>query len=273
MKLAFSTNAFKRVSLEEAISAIAACGYAGVELMADVPHAYPPDMPADRITRLLDQMQQLSLGVSNINAFTLFALGDTYHPTWIDADASIRRLRITHTAACIAMAAALGAKTISLQPGGPLLGQSAQGALDWYAQGLHELLPIAHNHGITLTIEPEPGLLIQTSGQCMEFLTRMNDPNLRMNADLGHFYCVGEDPCTVLENCAEFIAHIHVEDIPANRVHQHLIPGTGAMEFAAIFKTIKKINYQGWVTVELYPYETTAEEAARKAIKFLRQYA
>ena len=44
MKLAFSTNAFKQVSLEESLREIAACGYAGVEIMADVPHAYPPHM-------------------------------------------------------------------------------------------------------------------------------------------------------------------------------------------------------------------------------------
>ena len=48
MKLAFSTNAFKQVSLEESLRQIAACGYAGVEIMADVPHAYPPHMDARR---------------------------------------------------------------------------------------------------------------------------------------------------------------------------------------------------------------------------------
>ena len=35
--LAFSTNAFKKNTLTEAIAAIAAIGYTGVELMADVP--------------------------------------------------------------------------------------------------------------------------------------------------------------------------------------------------------------------------------------------
>jgi protein FrlC len=39
MKLAFSTNAFTRFPLNEALEAIAACGYDGVEVLADVPHA------------------------------------------------------------------------------------------------------------------------------------------------------------------------------------------------------------------------------------------
>ena len=32
------------------------------------------------------QITRLGLTVSNVNAFTLFAEGDTYHPTWIDDD-------------------------------------------------------------------------------------------------------------------------------------------------------------------------------------------
>ena len=42
MKLAFSTNAFKKYPLEESIRAIANIGYEGVEILGDVPHAYPP---------------------------------------------------------------------------------------------------------------------------------------------------------------------------------------------------------------------------------------
>ena len=37
MKLAFSTNAYTRFSLAEAIRDIGAAGFAGVEILADVP--------------------------------------------------------------------------------------------------------------------------------------------------------------------------------------------------------------------------------------------
>ena len=46
MKLAFSTNAFTRFSLRDAIVAIKEAGYAGVEILADVPHAYPGNIDA-----------------------------------------------------------------------------------------------------------------------------------------------------------------------------------------------------------------------------------
>jgi sugar phosphate isomerase/epimerase len=272
MKLAFSTNAYKKTSLEAAIDSIAALGYQGVEIMADVPHAYPPEMPADRIGRVRDQIAARGLAVSNINAFTLFALGDTYHPTWIEDDPRLVAQRVEHTRNAIVMSAQLGAKTISLQPGGPQGTLSREDALRRYEAGLREVLPLAQQHGITLMVEPEPGLLIQHSHECLEFLERVNHPNLKMNCDLGHFYCVEEDPAQVVRDCAAWIAHIHLEDIKENRVHQHRIPGEGAMDWDAIFAAIRGIAYDGWVTVELYPYETTAEEAARKALAYLRKW-
>lgn len=272
MRLAFSSNAFKKTTLENAIDAIAAIGYRGVEIMADIPHAYPPDMPPDRIQRVRNQIAGLGLEVSNVNAFTLFAQGDTYHPTWIENDPRLVAQRILHTQNAIRMTAALGGKTISLQPGGPLGSLDRQTALDRYAAGLRECLPLAQAHSITLMVEPEPGLLIQHSWECVEFLKTVNHPNLKMNADLGHFFCVGEDPAGVLRDNAPWIAHVHLEDIQENRVHQHNIPGEGAINWKEIFAALRAIHYKGWLTVELYPYETTAQQAAQKAWDFLQQF-
>jgi sugar phosphate isomerase/epimerase len=272
LKLAYSTNAYKQATLEEAVDSIARLGYAGVELMADVPHAYPPEMSEERIGRLRAQLIRNNLPISNVNAFTLFAKGDTYHPTWIEDDVRQVGERIKHTRNVIRMAAALGAKTISLQPGGPLGRLDREEALRRYEAGLRECLPLAEECGVTLMVEPEPGLLIQHSGECVAFLRRMAHPRLKMNCDLGHFFCVGEDPATVVRECREWIAHIHLEDIKENRVHQHRIPGEGAMEWEGIFGAIREIGYGGWVTVELYPYESTAEEAGRKALEYLRPF-
>ena len=136
IKLAYSTNAYKKSTLEEAVDSIAGLGYAGVEIMADVPHAYPPEMTEERIGRLRAQLIQRNLPISNINAFTLFAKGDTYHPTWIEDDVRLVGERITHTQNVIRMAATLGAKTISLQPGGPLGHLDRENALRRYEAGL-----------------------------------------------------------------------------------------------------------------------------------------
>ena len=46
-------------------------------------------------------------------------------------------------------------------------------ALSLYEEGLRECLPVARQHNVILAIEPEPGLLIQHSHECLEFLARI----------------------------------------------------------------------------------------------------
>ena len=120
--LAFSTNAFKKNTFEEALRSIAGIGYSAVELMADLHHAHPPLMTPQRTAQIRALLKQLNLTVSNVNAFTLFACGDTYNPTWIDESEAERARRVDHTLGAIRVAADFDAKTISLQPGGPMIG-------------------------------------------------------------------------------------------------------------------------------------------------------
>jgi sugar phosphate isomerase/epimerase len=273
IRLAFSSNAYKKNTLTEAIASIAGIGYIGAEIMADVPHAYPPNMKdADR-TALVSQMRDSSLGVSNVNAFTCFANGDTYHPTWIEGNAAKREFRIQHTLDSIAMTGAIGGRTISLQPGGPLIGTtiSRNLAADRFAEGLSRCLPAARQHDVILGIEPEPGLFIETAAEYLEFknLFFKDEPRVRMNCDCGHLFCVSEDPAKVIRKMSEHVVHVHVEDIGKNRVHQHLTPGKGMMDFPAIFAALNDVKYDGWVTVELYPYETTAAGVAKLAFEHL----
>jgi sugar phosphate isomerase/epimerase len=274
MRLAFSTNAFKKNTLAEAIDAIARIGYAGVEIMADVPHAYPPTFTRDQRAATKRQIESLGLTVSNVNAFTLFARGDTYHPTWIEEDPALRELRIRHTLDSIELAHEFGARTVSLQPGGTMIGTSIDraAAARRFADGLRRAIDAARRHDVTLAIEPEPGLFIETSQEYLDFKNEFfkDEPLVKMNCDVGHLFCVGEDPAEVIRALPDHVAHVHLEDIGANRVHQHLTPGKGVIDFAAIVDALRAIGYAGWVTVELYPYETTAAGVAQLAFEHLR---
>jgi sugar phosphate isomerase/epimerase len=276
IRLAFSTNAFKKNTLNEAIDAIARIGYRGVELMADVPHAYPPNLNPQQRRQLKEHLDSLGVAVSNVNAFTLFAQGDTYHPTWIDPDPKRRQLRIRHTLDCIELAAQMNCRTISLQPGGPLIGTkiSRLDAAEKFAESLRQVIGAAKKHQVVLAVEPEPGLLIQSADEYLEFKSAFfaDEPAVRMNCDVGHLYCVGDDPAAVIRRMPNEIAHIHLEDIGENRVHQHLAPGKGAIDFGSIFAALNDVAYPGWVTVELYPYETTAAGVAAQAWTHLQPW-
>ena len=81
-----------------------------------------PGMDGFELCRRVKRIADLGMQPSNLNAFTLFSCGDTYHPTWIEHDGLVRQRRIDHTIACIELAAEVGIATVSLQPGGPLIG-------------------------------------------------------------------------------------------------------------------------------------------------------
>jgi sugar phosphate isomerase/epimerase len=122
---------------------------------------------------------------------------------------------------------------------------------------------------VGLLIEPEPELFIERFDQYLEFVDRLDSPRVGLNFDIGHAYCVGEDPQDWVAKMAPHTVHYHFEDIAATRVHHHLVPGRGAVDFAATLEAIRNTGYDGWLTVELYPYLDSPDDAAREAYEFL----
>lgn len=274
MKLAFSTNAFKRYSLEESIEEIGAIGYEGVEILCDVPHLFPPRLSKQRLSRLNTLLDKQRLEVSNLNAFTLFAVNDVYHPSWIEMDKQSTDIRIRHTINCLKAARLLGAKNISTEAGGPQTA-TAGGRKDLvklFAKNLEQAVKIAEAEKVRILVEAEPGLIIENSSQISEFLKSFDSRSIGMNCDLGHFFCVGENPAEVVYQLSDFIGHFHLADISSDRVHNHLLPGTGSINFKDIFDATRSVGYQGFITVELYTYENNPIEAAHKAYEYLQRF-
>ena len=123
---------------------------------------------------------------------------------------------------------------------------------------------------IKLLIEPEPDLLIQNSEQFLSFMNRIDSDLVKLNFDIGHFFCVKEDPAELVLKLEHYIEHVHLEDISKDRIHNHLIPGRGSIDFQKIFTNLEKIGYDGFTTVELYPYLKEPEGAAREALNHLK---
>jgi sugar phosphate isomerase/epimerase len=278
MKLAFSTNAYLNFSFADAVRRIAAIGYRGVEIMADVPHAWPAFLLPEQKRAIRAALDSNGMAISNVNAFMMNAINDRrqryWHPSWIEPDPHYRAIRVDHTKRALTLARELGAECITTEPGGPVEpGGSWAAALRLFVEELKPVAEHAEDEGVLLLVEPEPGLLIETAEQFEEFMRHVDSPVVGLNFDVGHMYCVGEDPAASLRRLARFVRHVHLEDIAATRVHQHLVPGTGAIDFAATFRSLQAIGYTGWVTVELYPYIDDPDGAARAARDFVQTVA
>ncbi|MCH8149282.1 MAG: sugar phosphate isomerase/epimerase, partial [Planctomycetes bacterium] len=232
MKLAYSSNAYRTCSVLDAVDRIAAIRYQAMELMADEPHAWPLTTSKEDRAAIRSRMKDRGLTLSNVNAFMTSAIRDFWHPSWIEPDPSFRRLRVQHTIAALTLAADLGAPSITTEPGGPLdPGMSRDHAMDIFVDGLSEALRHAEELGVLLLVEPEPDLLIENAQQFLALAERMTSPMFGLNFDIGHFYCVGEDPASLILREDVRPMHFHLEDIAADRVHHHLPPGEGAMDF------------------------------------------
>jgi sugar phosphate isomerase/epimerase len=272
MQLAFSTNAYLRFSFANAAERLAAIGYRGVEIMADVPHAWPAFLLDEQKQALRDALRKNNLAISNVNAFMMNAINDArqryWHPSWIEPDRHYRQVRIDHTKRALTLARELGAKCITTEPGGPVeKGASWSAALKLFVEGLKPVLEHAEKEGVLLLVEPEPDLLIEKADQFLEFMQHVSSPALGLNFDIGHFYCVGDDPASTVPRLAAYTRHYHLEDIAATRVHHHLVPGEGAIDFAATLRAIRATGYDGWITIELYPYVDDPDAAARAAFE------
>ena len=315
-RFAFSTNAFVKCSVEEAIAQIAAAGYDGVELMLDAPHLFPRDATAQKVESIRRAAETAGVAFSNANAFMMNAVGDTWNPSWIDPEPAVRRQRIEHTAMALRIARDLGIPNVSTEPGGQmrLVGKSdksdrsdvsdgsdvsdaREAAMRLFVAGIEEVLPVAEETGVDLLVEPEPHLLIERTTEYLDFAARISHPRLGLNFDIGHFFCVGEDPADAFRtlwrgpaSCGTgirgtgfqpvngtrpgwpcHVRHVHLEDIAATREHRHLIPGTGAIDLPHVVRTMIDEGYGGWITVELYPYQDAPYEAAVAALEYVRR--
>ncbi|BBO82826.1 AP endonuclease [Desulfosarcina ovata subsp. sediminis] len=270
MIFGYSTNAFVKFPLLDSFDRIARLGFAGVEIMCDQPHLYPPEYDAARLAEVKAALEKNGLTPTNLNSFTLFAVGDTYLPSWIEPEAERRKIRVDHTLACLDIASRIGCGNISVPPGGPLpAGMTRQEALRLFHAGMDQVIPKAEELGVRLLIEPEPDLLMERTAEIKPFVAEIQAPIVGINFDIGHFFCAGEDPAPAFEELFPWIGHIHIEDIAPTREHNHLIAGLGAIDFPAVFRAMQQCGYRYDMSLELYPYTDRPEEAGRQSREYL----
>ena len=276
MKLSFSTNGFVRYSVFEAVERIASIGYEGVELLADAPHLYADAVSPPDLEKLRDLLNRTGIQVANVNANT--AMGyygrqfwePLFEPSLANPDPILRQWRIDYSKKCIDMAQELGAPCVSVTSGRPVPGILPEKSLDLLRQSLRQLLDHAERKNIRIGIEYEPGILIERYEELAAILEDVDSPYLGANLDLGHSHVLGEKPDIVIEGLGSRIFHIHMEDIRAGK-HYHLVPGTGDIDFAALFRVLGNQGYDGFATVELYTFPHEADEVAKQSLDYLHK--
>ncbi|MDY0038842.1 MAG: sugar phosphate isomerase/epimerase family protein [Desulforhabdus sp.] len=273
MHFAYSTNVFRSKPLAEAIDAIAKAGFCAVEIIADRPHAFPDDLTAATIAELGRCLAEKKIKICNLNSSLVTAMPEAYNPSWLEEDWQHREMRIRYTLDCMRLAAALGVAYVSTNAGGQIPeSMNQRDAFRLLVANLHRILPLASKLGVKLLIEPEPGLLLETSEQALELLKELEfNEYLGINFDAGHFFCVGEDPCQSWEKLKCYVAHVHLGDIPASRSHRHTQLGEGGVDIPAVLNCIEASEYGGYVTIRVDAYEQKPEDIVMASVNYLRE--
>jgi len=274
MKLAFSTNAYTRFTLIEALQGIAAAGFSGVEILADVPHAYPDAMDAVLALRVAGELDRLKLVVSNVNANCSFGYWKHappepyFEPSLISPIERYRHDRIGMILHTLEFAAEIGAKNISITSGRCLGGVPPARASELLRESLKPVVDRAMALHLGVGIELEPGLYLEYVDELKAWIDQLGSPVFGANLDIGHSIVIGETIEHAVKTLAGRIWNMHVEDLPG-RKHYHMIPGEGTFDWTALRHALKAIAYDRYLTVELYTHTEDPQTAAVRSFEFL----
>ena len=274
MKLAFSTNAFTRFPLDQALKGIKDAGFSAAEILADVPHAYPPTLTTAAIDAVVKTLSSTELSVSNINCNCSFGYWKDappepyFEPSLISPNPQHRADRTRMIFTTLDFAKAVGAPNISITSGRCLGAMDPQKAAAQFRESIRPVLDRAEALNVGVGIELEPGLFLEWATELRHWIDELGSPMFGANLDIGHSVVLGETVTEAVETLRGRIWNMHVEDLPG-RKHYHTIPGDGTFPWQELAKVLDDIDYDRYLTVELYTMTEDPHTAARRSFEFL----
>lgn len=97
-----------------------------------------------------------------------------------------------------------------------------------------------------------PGFLLATTEDVLRLLDEVAEPNVFMQFDAYHVQRMEGDPSTRLQPLLDRVGHVQIADHPGR--HQ---PGTGNIDFDALFALLEQSGYPGTIGLEYIPSPNT----------------
>ncbi len=267
MKFAICNETFLDWPFERAMAFAAECGYTGIEFapftMASDAHEISP------ARRVEVRRQAAAAGLDVVGLHWLLAKTNGYYLT--SPEAEVRRRTSDYVRELARLCGDLGGRLMIF--GSPLQrnilpGVTPDEAFDYAAQVVQDALPVLEQTGVTLCMEPlgpAEGNFLNQAADAVRLIEKINHPNCRLILDCKAMSSEATPIPELVRQNVKHLAHFHAND--PNKQG----PGFGELDFVPILKTLKDVNYQGWVSVEVFDYSPGVERLAQESIENLRR--
>ena len=148
---------------------------------------------------------------------------------------------------------------VNVLAGVPAASRDPEECADTMAENLAFAAEIFTEIGVGVVVEAIndtdwPGFFLTTPARVFDVFDRAGHPNLSMEFDIYHMRMMNLPVVELFEEHVERIGHIQFADAPGR--HE---PGTGDIDFDAVFDTIDVSDYGGWVAAEYLPAGQTED--------------
>jgi sugar phosphate isomerase/epimerase len=217
IKLSYSTFGLTNLSFLDAIDVVDQAGYSGVELSFHRDQFNPFEITDEYLAKLKKKFQTTQTRPACVaTASHFFTPSRPHEPSAMSIDLAGRKRRINLVKRGIEVARKLDVSLVTFGSGfireEHVLNPSIN-PRELLIDSIHDCLgEIRNDEDITLLIEPEPGMFIETLDQGMSLVNEVNAPNFKLHLDLCHDYCSENDYIAALEKAAPHARYLHISD-------------------------------------------------------------
>jgi sugar phosphate isomerase/epimerase len=255
-KLAICNELYEGQSFETFCGSVAAIGYEGVELA--------PFMFAPLVTQWTAAHRRETATIAHRHGLTVIGLHWLFARTSgfsiVSADPSVRATTATYLGELAQACADVGGMILVL--GSPPVrnvpdGMTTDAATDYATLTLEQVLPKLESTGVTLAF-------LNTAAAARALAQRLAHPAVRLHLDVKAMSTEPTPIPELIHTHADLLAHFHAND------PNKLGPGMGEVRFEPICQALNAVNYQGWVSVEVFDFSPGAEFIARTSFAHYR---
>ena len=263
MQFALCNELFQDWPWDRALELTLECGYTGWEIAPFTMAASAEQISSARRAELAKQIA--NSGVEVVGLHWLLAKTEGYHLTTNDSAMRLRTADYLRQLSqlCRDLGGGLMVLGSPLQRNFPPEMTHAEAASN-ATRVLEQVLPQLEANQVTLALEPlgtAEGNFWNHASQTVEVIEQIASPWIRLHLDVKAMSSEGIPIPQLIHTHAKHLVHFHAND--PNR----LGPGMGEVDFVPIFKALRDVQYDGWVSVEVFDYSPGIETIATQSMQ------